>query len=120
MDAFHLQNFKNKGMLTIHTIYTYLGFQRATALSSEKADCVITHLLEIMAIMVIHAQIKTDNAPAKQRTNKQTNNHEINKLLIGNSLEATIFHEKHINRTGFKKKIFSITWQQAKEIIKNV
>ena len=42
----------------------YSGFQWATALSSEKADSVITHLLEVMAIMGIPAQIKTDNGPS--------------------------------------------------------
>ncbi|KAL6032000.1 hypothetical protein STEG23_002249 [Scotinomys teguina] len=47
-----------------HTIDTYSGFQWAIALSSEKADSVIMHLLEVMAIMGIPAQIKTDNAPA--------------------------------------------------------
>ena len=35
----------------------------ATALSSEKADLVIMHLLEVMAIMNIPAQIKTYNGP---------------------------------------------------------
>ena len=35
-----------------------------TALSSGKANCVITHLLEIMAIMWIPAQIKIDSVPA--------------------------------------------------------
>ena len=35
-----------------------------TALNSEKADSAITHLLEVMAIMDIPAQIKTDNALA--------------------------------------------------------
>ena len=39
-------------------------FQWATDLSSEKADSVITHLLEVMAIMGIPVQIKTDNSPA--------------------------------------------------------
>ena len=39
-------------------------FSMATALSSEKVDLVIMHLLEIMAIMSIPAQIKTDNALA--------------------------------------------------------
>ena len=33
-------------------------------MSSEKTDLVITHLLEVMAIMGIPAQIKTDNDPA--------------------------------------------------------
>ena len=41
---------------------TYSGFQWATALSSEKADSVITHLLEVMAIMGIPTQIKADNS----------------------------------------------------------
>ena len=35
-----------------------------TALSSENADAVLTHLLETIAIMGIPTQIKTDNAPA--------------------------------------------------------
>ena len=47
-----------------HTTDTYSCFQWATALSSEKADLVITHLLEVMAIVGIPAQIKTDNGPA--------------------------------------------------------
>ena len=47
-----------------HIIDTYSGFRWATALSSEKADSVITHLIEVMAIMGIPAQIKTDNGPA--------------------------------------------------------
>ena len=42
----------------------YSGFQWATTLSSEKADSVITHLLEVMTIMGIPAQRKTDNGPA--------------------------------------------------------
>ena len=45
-----------------HTIDMFSGFKRATALNSEKADSVITHLLEV--IMGIPVQIKTDNAPA--------------------------------------------------------
>lgn len=45
------------------SINPYAGFQWATALSSGKADSVITHLPEVMAIMEIPAQIKTDNAP---------------------------------------------------------
>ena len=51
-----------------HTIDTFSGFQKATALNSEKADSVITHLLEVMAIMCIPAQIKTDNASAHVST----------------------------------------------------
>lgn len=34
-----------------HTIDTYSGFQWASALSSEKADSVVMHLLEVMAMM---------------------------------------------------------------------
>ena len=47
-----------------YTIDTYSGFQWATALSSEKADSVIMHLLEVMATIGIPAQIKTHNGPA--------------------------------------------------------
>ena len=46
-----------------HTIDTCSKFQWATALNSEKADSVIKHLLEVMDIMGIPLQIKTDNAP---------------------------------------------------------
>ena len=63
MDVFHFMEF-GKLKYVHHTIDTYSGFQWATALSSEKADSVITHLLEVMAIMGIPAQIKTDNGPA--------------------------------------------------------
>ncbi|KAL6045669.1 hypothetical protein STEG23_015755 [Scotinomys teguina] len=63
MDVFHFAEF-GKLKYVHHTIDTYSGFQWATALSSEKVDSVITHLLEVMAIMGIPAQIKTDNAPA--------------------------------------------------------
>lgn len=65
MDAFHFAEF-GKLRYIYHTTdtYTYSGCKLATALSSEKADCVITHLLEIMAIMGIPTQIKTDNAPS--------------------------------------------------------
>ena len=63
MDVFHFLEF-GKLKYVHHTIDTYSGFQWATALSSEKADSVITHLLEVMAIMGIPTQIKTDNGPA--------------------------------------------------------
>lgn len=46
-----------------HTIDTYSEFQWTTALNSERADFQIIHFLNIMAIMVIALQIKTDNAP---------------------------------------------------------
>ena len=47
-----------------HTIDIYSGFQWATALSLEKTDSVITHLLDVIVIMGIPIQIKTDNATA--------------------------------------------------------
>ena len=56
MDVFHFTEF-GKLKYVHHTIDNYSGFQWATALSSEKADLVITHLLEVMAIMGISAQI---------------------------------------------------------------
>jgi hypothetical protein len=42
-----------------YTRDTYSGFQWATALTSEKADSVITHLSEIMSTRRIHRQIMT-------------------------------------------------------------
>ena len=63
MDVFHFMEF-SKLKYVHHTIDTYSGFQWATALSSEKADSVITHLLEVMAFMGIPAQTKTDNGLA--------------------------------------------------------
>lgn len=44
-----------------HTANIYSGFQLATAYSSEKVDCVITHLLKVIAITVILVQIGTEN-----------------------------------------------------------
>ena len=52
MDVFHFTGFGNLRYVH-HTIDTLSGFQWATALSSEKADSVITHLLEVMAILGI-------------------------------------------------------------------
>ena len=63
MDVFHFAEF-GKLKYVHHTIDAYSGFQWDTPLSSEKADSVITHLLQVMAIMGISAQIKTDNGPA--------------------------------------------------------
>ena len=63
MDVFHFAEF-GKLKYIQHTIDTYSGFQWATALSSEKADSVITHLLEVIAIMGIPTQIMMDNGPA--------------------------------------------------------
>ena len=47
MDAFYFTEF-GKLKYLCHTIYTYSGFQWATALSSESADSVITYLLEVI------------------------------------------------------------------------
>ena len=47
-----------------HTIDTYSSFQWATTLSLERADSVIMHLLEVLTILGIPTQIKTDNGPA--------------------------------------------------------
>ena len=60
MDVFH---FVEIGKLNYvhHSIDTYSCFNWATALISEKADFGIRHLLEIMTIMGIPVQIKTDN-----------------------------------------------------------
>lgn len=49
----------------LYTIDTHSGFQWATVLASEKADSVITHLLEVLAIMGILIQIKTFNSLAQ-------------------------------------------------------
>ena len=51
MDVFHFVKFE-KLKYVQHTIDTYSGFQWATTLSYKKVDLVITHLLEIMVIMV--------------------------------------------------------------------
>ncbi|KAL6091523.1 hypothetical protein STEG23_015555, partial [Scotinomys teguina] len=37
---------------------------RISVVSSEKADSVMMHLLEVMAIMDIPTEMKTDNTPA--------------------------------------------------------
>ena len=59
--CFTLQNLVN---FMHHTIDTCTRFQWVTALNSEKANSVIKHLLEVIDIMGISVQIKTDNAPA--------------------------------------------------------
>ena len=51
MDVFYFTEF-GKLKYVHHTIDTYSGLQWATALYSEMADSVITHLLEVMAIRV--------------------------------------------------------------------
>ena len=45
-----------------HTTDIYSDFKRATALNMEKAASIIIHFLEVMAIMGIPLQIKTNNA----------------------------------------------------------
>ena len=60
MDVFHFTEFGNLK----YVYHTFSRFQWATALGSEKADSVIAHLLEVMAIMGIPVQFKTDNALA--------------------------------------------------------
>ena len=62
VDVFHFTEF-GKLKYVHHSIDTYSGFQWATALPPEKADSIITHLLEVMAIMGIPTQIKMNNVP---------------------------------------------------------
>ena len=45
-------------------------------------------------------------------------NAEIDQLLIGSMMQASEFHKKHHVKSKGLKKEFSITWQQAKEIVK--
>ena len=56
MDMFYFKEF-GKLKYVNYTIDTYSGFQCAIALSSEKTDLVITHLLEIMALMGIPSKM---------------------------------------------------------------
>ena len=63
MNMFYFVEF-GKLKYVYHSIDTYTKFQWVTVLSSEKADSVIIHLLKVMAIMGIPAQIKTGNVPA--------------------------------------------------------
>ena len=65
MDVVFISSF-GKQKYVHHTIDTYSHFQWTTALSSKKADSVITHLLFCFAIMGIPIKLKTDNAPAYQ------------------------------------------------------
>ncbi|ERE72103.1 HERV-K-3q27.3 provirus ancestral Pol protein [Cricetulus griseus] len=46
-------------------------------------------------------------------------NDEIDHLLIGSVLKVSEFHKKHHVNSKALKKDFSITWQQAKEIVRN-
>lgn len=68
MDLFHFPVFGSLKYVH-HTIDTFSIFQWTTALSSVKSVSVITHLLELMDVMVIQEQIKTDNAPAYVSSN---------------------------------------------------
>lgn len=63
MVVFHFTEF-GKLKYVHNTIDTHSGIHWATALSSEKPDCVIAQLSEHMAIMEILVQIKTENIPA--------------------------------------------------------
>lgn len=63
MDVFHFAEF-GRLKFAHHTIDTYLELQWTTAVSSEKADSVITHLLEVMDIVEIPVQVKIDYALA--------------------------------------------------------
>ena len=60
MDVFHFAEF-GKLNFVHHTLEIYSGFHWATTFSYEKADPVVTHLLEVMAIMWIPVQIKIDS-----------------------------------------------------------
>ena len=62
-DVSHFEEF-GKLKYIKHTIDSYPGFQCAAALSLEKVDSLITYLLVVLAIMVVHIQIKTHCAPA--------------------------------------------------------
>ena len=57
MDVFHVLEFRQLKFVH-HTIDTYSAFQWAAALNSEMAGSVITHLLEVMAIIGIPAQLR--------------------------------------------------------------
>lgn len=64
MDVLHFTDF-SKLKYVHHTTDTHSGFQWAAALALEKADSVITHLLEVTAIMGMSLQVKMDkNGPA--------------------------------------------------------
>jgi len=50
MDSFHFAEF-GKLKLPYYTIVSLSGFQRCWALSSEKANSVIAHLLKLITIL---------------------------------------------------------------------
>jgi hypothetical protein len=61
MYVFHFTDF-GKRKFFHNTSDTHSEFQWATAVSSEKTDSINTHLLEVIAIMGVLVQIKTENA----------------------------------------------------------
>ena len=63
MDVIYISSFGQQ-KYAHNTIDTYTHFQWASALHSEKADAVITHLLSCFAVMGLPIELKTDNAPA--------------------------------------------------------
>ena len=65
MDVIYFSSFGQQKYVH-HTIDTYTHFQWASALHSEKADAVITHLLSCFAVMGLPIELKTGNAPAYQ------------------------------------------------------
>ncbi|KAL6076291.1 hypothetical protein STEG23_002994 [Scotinomys teguina] len=84
-----------------HTIDTYSGFQWAIDLISERADSVITHLLEVMAIMGIPAQIKTDNATAYVSVRRLI---DLLVVLTGDRQGMTIYGTKVVQATGINMR----------------
>lgn len=63
MDVTHYPEFGT--LKFVHrSVDAFSGFARATALSSEKADAAITHLLEAISVTGRPAQLKTDNGSA--------------------------------------------------------
>ena len=65
MDVIYTYSFRQQKYVH-RTIDTYTHFHWATALHSEKADAVITHLLSCFAVMGLPIESETDNAPAYQ------------------------------------------------------
>jgi transposase InsO family protein len=66
MDVTYVSKF-DKQKYIHQSINTYSKFQWATALTKEKADAVILHLLEAFSVMGIPHTIKTDNAYTSQK-----------------------------------------------------
>lgn len=64
-----LHNLKNKCMYSIFLTHTRVSVGNCFKVC--KAECVITHLWEIIAIMQIHAHIKTNNPVCEYNNIKQ-------------------------------------------------